>query len=157
VEQPRIGRQWSRWNWRAQGSGSDTRPTLLAGWVPPFTAKMGTPGWQQSTQPICDPWQGSQFAFDIWADARGVFALFSAVDGCPGDFCGSFGVSLKFNAGSGWQTLQEFSPGATGYMGWHLWPSFPGGSLLMSDLSRTRRDSTSWTEATLPSKPSRQI
>jgi len=93
---------------------------------------MGTPGWQQSTQPICDPWQGSQFAFDIWADARGVFALFSAVDGCPGDFCGSFGVSLKFNAGSGWQTLQEFSPGATGYMGWHLWPSFPGGSLLMS-------------------------
>jgi hypothetical protein len=62
----------------------DNRPPRPA-WTPPFTTPVGTPGWQQSTEPLCDANQGawSLGAFDVWADHRGVFALVGS--GCqPG-------------------------------------------------------------------------
>jgi hypothetical protein len=115
----------------------DTRPARPA-WVPPFTAKLGTPGWQQSTQPICETNQGWGPRFEVWADARGVYALFAA--GCDklADVpCGNDGASLKFNSGSGWQLVHQFAPPPTAAPGYNeevmdLWSGFPGGSLLMS-------------------------
>jgi hypothetical protein len=104
--------------------------------VPPFTAELGMPGWQQSTQPICEANQGRDLAFDVWADTRGVFALFNV--GCTEVApCGKDGASLKFNAGSGWQLVHQFAPPPTANPGinmepMHLWSGFPGGSLVMS-------------------------
>ena len=115
----------------------DTRPARPA-WVPPFTAELGTPGWQQSTQPICEANQGMDVGFEVWADARGVYALLAA--GCN-DFaglpCGKDGASLKFNSGSGWQLVHQFAPPPTATPGYNeevmdLWSGFPGGPLLMS-------------------------
>ena len=115
----------------------DTRPARPA-WVPPFTAKLGTPGWQQSTQPICETNQGWGLAFGVWADTRGVYALLAV--GCNelADIpCGKDGASLKFNSGSGWQLVHQFAPPPTATPGYvedvmYLWSGFPGGPLLMS-------------------------
>lgn len=102
-------------------------------WKPPFTVPLGTPGWQQSTQPICDANQGffSHGAFDVWADDRGVFALVG--EGCVPEMgipCGKDGTSIKFNSGTGWQLLYQFAPGST--QSPRLWPSVPDGPLLVS-------------------------
>jgi len=115
----------------------DTRPARPA-WVPPFTAKLGTPGWQQSTQPICETNQGWGPRFEVWADTRGVYALLAV--GCnepAGIPCGKDGASLKFNSGSGWQLVHQFAPPPTATPGYiedvmDLWSGFPGGPLLMS-------------------------
>ena len=102
-------------------------------WKPPFTTPLGSPGWKQSTQPICDANQG-QFAygaFDVWADARGVFALVG--EGCePGQGmqCGKDGASIKFNSGSGWQLRYQFPPGAA--QSPRMWPSVDNGPLLVT-------------------------
>jgi len=102
-------------------------------WKPPFTMPLGTPGWQQSTQPICDANQGffGAGAFDVWADDRGVFALVG--EGCApemGSSCGKDGTSIKFNSGTGWRLLYQFAPGST--QSPRLWPSVPDGPLLVS-------------------------
>jgi hypothetical protein len=115
----------------------DTRPARPA-WVPPFTAKLGTPGWQQSTQSICETNQGWGLTFGVWADTRGVYALLAVGCNEPADIpCGKDGASLKFNSGSGWQLVHQFAPPPTATPGYNeevmgLWSGFPGGPLLMS-------------------------
>ena len=110
----------------------DTRPARPA-WTPPSTLTLGTPGWQQSTEPICSPWL-APISANVWADARGVFALLvgfpanqSSLSTIP------YGTSLQFNDGSGWQRVQEFIPTIPEerYYFDFLWPSFPGGSLVV--------------------------
>lgn len=113
----------------------DTRPARPA-WTPPFTARLGTPGWQQSTQPICEANQGMTLTFDVWADARGVFALFNAGDAIVDVPSGKEGASLKLNAGSGWQLVHQFAPPSTASPGSNLtdislWAGFPSGPLLI--------------------------
>lgn len=111
----------------------DDRPPRPA-WQQPFTTPLGTPGWQQSTQPICDANQGvfSHGVFNVWADHRGVFALIG--DGCEpsmGVLCGrKEGASIKFNSGSGWQLLHQFPPGVN--QSPMLWPSVTNGPLLVT-------------------------
>lgn len=118
----------------------DTRPAR-AEWKPPFTIPLGSPGWQQSTEPICDknpgffPWS----RFDVWADERGVFALLAddcdehnpqamVIDGYLQ--CGKGATSVKFNSGSGWQLLYQFPAGTITSP--KLWPSFSNGPLLLT-------------------------
>jgi hypothetical protein len=113
----------------------DNRPARPA-WTPPFDTPLGTPGWQQSTQPICDANQGSwaRSGFDIWADDRGVFALVG--DGCAPDLgvpCGGAeGASIKLNPGSGWQLVYQFPPGSFSVSSPRLWPSVANGPLLVT-------------------------
>jgi hypothetical protein len=102
-------------------------------WKPPFTTPLGSPGWKQSTQPICDANQGrfDTGAFDVWADARGVFALVG--EGCgPGHGvqCDKDGASIKFNSGSGWQLRYQFPPGSA--LSPRMWPSVDNGPLLVT-------------------------
>jgi hypothetical protein len=102
-------------------------------WSSPFTTPLGVPGWQESTQPLCDANQGAFAlgAFDVWADHRGVFVLVGA--GCQPGFgvqCGKDGTSVKLNAGTGWQHLYQFAPGST--QSPRLWPSVPDGPLLVT-------------------------
>jgi len=109
----------------------DNRPPRPT-WDPPFS--VGTPGWRDSTTPLCEAHQGRQDAFDVWADERGVFGIFSAVcNVLAGDACGKQGLSLQFNDGSGWQLLYALPPGSgmgsTGSL--HL-TGFDGGPLLIS-------------------------
>lgn len=68
--------------------------------------EVGSPGWRDSEEPVCDPHQGGMDAKGIWADERGVFALVSTSCVVPrGDFCGAVGASVYSNTGSGWQHL----------------------------------------------------
>lgn len=97
-------------------------------WSSPFVGPVGAPGWKGSVQPLCDPHHGMGTALDVWADARGVFAL-SAV-GCndfAGVACGKEGVSIQLNTGSGWQLFRD-------PLGEYprLWSGFPNGPLLVS-------------------------
>jgi hypothetical protein len=110
----------------------DDRPPRPA-WSAPFTEPLGTPGWRDSTDPICDANQGffGAGAFDVWADDRGVFALVG--EGCAPDFgfpCGKDGASIKLNSGTGWQLVHQFAAGST--QSPRLWPSVPNGALLVS-------------------------
>ena len=111
---------------------SDTRPTAPA-WTPPFAESLGAPGWQQSSQPICNANQGSESIPSVWVDERGVFALVGAdCDEYAGVPCGKDGVSLRLNAGSGWQPYFQFPPGTFWTYGSTLWGGFPNGPLLVS-------------------------
>jgi hypothetical protein len=97
-------------------------------WSSPFVGPVGAPGWKGSVQPLCDPHHGMGTALDVWADARGVFAL-SAV-GCnalAGVACGKEGGSIQLNTGSGWQIFRD-------PLGEYprLWSGFPNGPLLIS-------------------------
>jgi hypothetical protein len=112
-------------------SASDAKvDTFVAGptWISPFVGSVGAPGWKGSVQPLCDPHHGMVTALDVWADARGVFAL-SAV-GCndlAGVACGKQGVSIQLNTGSGWQLFGDHLGEDS-----RLWSGFPNGSLLVS-------------------------
>lgn len=108
---------------------ADTRPARPA-WTPPFTAAVGTSGWEQSTEPICEANQGLEGAFNVWADGRGVYAMVSA--GCnvfAGAGCGKDGASIKVNTGAGWSLLYQFAPGTVDYP--TLLGGFPEGPLLV--------------------------
>lgn len=107
----------------------DTRPARPT-WTSPFTTAVGTTGWEQSTQPICDANQGLEGAFNVWADTRGVFAVVAA--GCnvlAGASCGKDGASVKFNDGSGWKLLYQFASGTVDYP--ELYGGFPDDQLVV--------------------------
>jgi hypothetical protein len=107
----------------------DTRPAR-PDWTPPFTAPLGSPGWQKSTKPICDTNQGIDTALDVWADERGVFAMMA--NGCDelnGMTCGKDGATVKLNSGSGWQVMYQFATRTIDYPA--MWGGFPGGPLLV--------------------------
>ena len=111
---------------------SDNRPAAPA-WTPPFAESLGAPGWQQSSQPICNANQGSESIPSVWVDERGVFALVGAdCDEWAGVPCGKEGVSLRLNAGSGWQPYFQFASGTLWTSGTTLWGGFPKGPLLVS-------------------------
>jgi len=112
---------------------SDTRPSAPA-WTPPFAENLGAPGWQQSSQPICNANQGAESIPSVWVDDRGVFALVGAdCDESAGVPCGKDGASLRLNAGSGWQPYFQFPPTAVFWTyGATLWGGFPNGPLFVS-------------------------
>ncbi len=93
-------------------SPTDNRPPAPA-WQPPIP--LGTPGWQQSTVPICDSHQGNTDSSAVWLDARGVFSLVSAkcVITASGGSCdqSTVGLELQFNNGTGWQPIYEVNSG----------------------------------------------
>ena len=109
----------------------DTRPPRPA-WNPPFA--LGAPGWKQSTELLCEKHQGDQYAFDVWADSRGVFGLFGAAcNVLAGTSCGKQGVSLQFNDGTGWRVLYAVPPGpGMGSPGAMFLSGFDSGALLLS-------------------------
>ena len=94
---------------------------------------LGEPGWQDSTEPLCQAHQGGSAALDLWADERGVFAL-SAVgcDDSADEVCGKEGVGLQFNDGSGWRWFYTSSPeGYSSSSGTEL-SGIPGGPLMVA-------------------------
>lgn len=104
----------------------DTRPPAPE-WEPPIP--LGEPGWEESTTPLCEPYLGNLAAFDVWADDRGVYALFAAS-------CNPFvatscategGGSLQFNDGTGWQRLFQTKSLADVRL-----TGFPNGPLVLS-------------------------
>ena len=109
----------------------DTRPARPA-WKPPFA--VGTPGWRESSEALCEHHQGDQEAFDVWADSRGVFGLFAAsCNVLGGTRCGQQGVSLQFNDGTGWHLLYAVPPGSgMGSNGGLRLAGFDSGPLLVS-------------------------
>ncbi|MEO6601147.1 MAG: hypothetical protein ABIQ16_14810 [Polyangiaceae bacterium] len=90
----------------ALAGAADDRPALPE-WNPPIP--LGDTGWQDSQGPFCAPQQGHQLAFQIWADASAVHAVFgTSCDSLSDISCaGSRGLSLWKNDGSGWQTEAE--------------------------------------------------
>jgi hypothetical protein len=115
------------------GSGtepSDTRPSAPA-WTSPFAQSLGSPGWRQSTDRLCNANQGRETVSDVWVDERGVFAMVAS--GCSdtgGIPCGKEGASLKLNSGTGWKLYYEYTNGSFGDT--RLWGGFPNGSLVTS-------------------------
>jgi hypothetical protein len=109
---------------------SDTRPSS-PGWTPPFAQSLGSPGWRQSTERLCNANQGHESVSDVWADERGVFAMVasscSEMGGIP---CGKQGASLKLNSGSGWKLYYQYTDGSFGTT--RLWGGFPNGALVTS-------------------------
>jgi hypothetical protein len=85
---------------------ADDRPARPA-WDPPIP--LGSSGWEDSTEPLCEPHQGSTQVFSVWADARGVSAFFSAdCNPLAEQVCtGSKGSALQFNDGTGWKWLYQ--------------------------------------------------
>lgn len=78
-------------------------------WDSPLSP-LAEPGWEQSTDPLCESQRGHMQSFGVWADARGVSTLYvSDCNALAGDNCiDSGGGSLQFNDGTGWQTqLQD--------------------------------------------------
>jgi hypothetical protein len=77
--------------------------------------QLGEPGWENSSTPVCFDYSGYNSYLSSWADSTGVYALFSVDCAVPlagaDDIqdCVTFGektgATLKFNDGSGWQTL----------------------------------------------------
>src|SRR5690348_15429738 len=55
----------------------DPRPSPPSAWSPPGIT-LGSSGWKQSTTPLCEKFSGWENGYGVWADQRGVFALFSA-------------------------------------------------------------------------------
>jgi hypothetical protein len=102
---------------------------------PPDGIPLSTPGWRSSESPLCDDHRGQAFAFAVWSDARGVFALVqdlcipSGFDMPSCTFVGEAaqGTFLRFNDGNAWRTLLD--PGTLDYSGLS---GFPGGPLLVT-------------------------
>jgi len=96
-------------------------------WNPPIP--LGAPGWRQSTEPLCEAYRGHYTAYDIWADQRGVFALFGiACQNLDGKGpCSGEGTTLQFNDGSGWRTIYDTRVAGRDT---HL-AGMPGGSLML--------------------------
>lgn len=114
----------------AAGSGLpvDERPAR-PDWDPPFP--VGTPGWRDSEEPLCEKHQGLQSAFDVWADARGVFALFTAnCNALAGVLCGKEGVSIQHNDGTGWNLVYQVPPGNSDLTQLQSLTGFPNGPLV---------------------------
>ena len=126
------------------GSGAtpdspDTSParvgSLPFGWQ--SVAPVGSPGWRDSQEPLCDVRQGVGLGetLGVWADSRGVFALVDnecvyidlTLAGCPNDGQGHQATEVEFNDGSGWRTL--FQEQFTVYDGF---TGFPDGPLVMT-------------------------
>ncbi|RYZ07617.1 MAG: hypothetical protein EOO73_11615 [Myxococcales bacterium] len=116
---------------------ADDRPARPE-WNPPFA--IGAPGWRSSTGALCEHHQGRQDAFDVWADSRGVYAVFSAVcNVLAGDPCGKQGISLQHNDGSGWSHVYALPPGpGMGSTGSLYLSGFESGPLLLSGILEER-------------------
>ncbi len=109
----------------------DERPVAPAAWTPPFAQSLGTPGWRDSTERICNQNQGRETVSDVWADERGVFALVaSACSESMGVPCGKEGATLKLNNGSGWKPYYQYADGS--FWETRLWGGFPNGPLVTS-------------------------
>ncbi|MFZ5892350.1 MAG: hypothetical protein ACOY0T_14925 [Myxococcota bacterium] len=92
------------------------------------TLPVGSPGWESSTVPLCEPMAGELRGFATWADARGVYTIFSTKCGLEHGKCINSGVSLQFNDGTGWKWL-----GYDAIDGEQLRLSgFPGGALVIT-------------------------
>jgi hypothetical protein len=82
---------------------------------------------------LCEPFRGLADGFDVWADARGVYAL--AATSCNvlgGGSCGKHGISLQHNDGSGWKPLYtQAAPEVMGSTGATI-TGFESGPLLFS-------------------------
>ena len=109
--------------------------SLPFGWQ--SLAPVGSPGWRNSQEPLCDVRQGVGLGdtYGVWADTRGVFALVDSeciyidetLTGCPNDGQGHQDTAVQFNDGSGWQTL--FEERYTAYGGL---TGFPNGPLVLT-------------------------
>jgi len=90
----------------SSGPPADDRPARPP-WDPPIP--LGSSGWKSSTEPLCEPHQGSTQAFSVWADKRGVSAFFSTdCNELAEEVChGTRGSALQFNDGSGWKWLYQ--------------------------------------------------
>lgn len=100
-------------------------------WSPPFVQSLGTPGWRESTERLCNLNQGRETVSDVWVDGRGVFALVaSACSENAGIPCGKEGATLKLNSGSGWKLYYQYTNGS--FWTTRLWGGFPSGPLVTS-------------------------
>lgn len=98
---------------------SDVRPAAET-WTPPFAQPLGTPGWRQSNERLCNANQGIETVSDVWVDERGVFALVaSACSENMGVPCGKQGATLKLNSGSGSPSCGEARASCTSPPRWN--------------------------------------
>jgi len=109
----------------ADAGAGDDRPERPE-WNPPIP--LGSVGWKDSEEPFCPPQQGHQLAFQVWADAAAVHAVFgTSCDSLSDGACsGSQGLSLWENDGSGWQTEAELGAVDAAVLG-----GLPGGATLI--------------------------